>query len=148
MGEIFCRTWFGQHLGRKLRCKIYLVFFFCGVPIPLWPGGLAYRAVRLWRRERERGEIQRFSQGTAWWNFLNPRLNAITRVRWGIQIADGGRKWARQGEQRQGKKKHMVRIVHKCTLLWFLTWWLTHVHHHTLMTKPVTSLGALGGPLT
>lgn len=24
-----------------------LVFFFCGDPIPLWPGGLAYRAVRL-----------------------------------------------------------------------------------------------------
>lgn len=26
---------------------IYLVFFFCGEPIPPWPGGLAYLAVRL-----------------------------------------------------------------------------------------------------
>lgn len=26
---------------------IYLVFFFCGDPIPPWPGGLAYLAVRL-----------------------------------------------------------------------------------------------------
>lgn len=26
---------------------VYLVFFFCGEPIPPWPGGLAYLAVRL-----------------------------------------------------------------------------------------------------
>lgn len=30
----------------------YLVFFFCGEPIPPWPGGLAYRAVRLRNKQR------------------------------------------------------------------------------------------------
>lgn len=33
--------------NRASICYIYLVFFFCGDPIPLWPGGLAYLAVRL-----------------------------------------------------------------------------------------------------
>lgn len=39
--------------GRSCGCHIYLVFFFCGDPIPLWPGGFAYRAVRLREEQRE-----------------------------------------------------------------------------------------------
>lgn len=38
------------------------------------------------------------------------------------------------------KKKHMVHnVVRQCTLLWFFTWWLTHVYYHMRMTKPITS---------
>lgn len=30
-------------------------------------------------------------------------------------------------------------VACQCTLLWFLTWWLTHDYCHTLMTKSITS---------
>lgn len=44
-------------------CHNYLVFFFCGDPIPLWPGGLAYRAVRL-RTEQRRWQADSYRQNS------------------------------------------------------------------------------------
>lgn len=41
---------------------------------------------------------------------------------------------------REGGKKRKKRCTAcRGTLLWFLTWWLTHVYYRILMTRPITS---------
>ena len=86
-------------------CHIYLVFFFCGEPIPLWPGGLAYRAVRL-RREQRRWQtvntVRKEMRPVSCWNFLNPCLTVIMWLRGGIQIEAAREKQRdNQGEKRR-----------------------------------------------
>lgn len=101
---------------------IYLVFFFWGDPIPLWPRGLAYRAVRLWTEQMRRFSGLNFSQ----------------------TVSECKSEWAQTDREpmrarwRKTRSTWQIPPHARANILVFFSWWLTHVWNHEHMTKPVS----------
>lgn len=118
---IFWNDTWNDGVGSLVQIRwFYLVFFFCGVPIPLWPGGLAYRAVRL-RREQRR------------WRTVGYTVKRTeTRVFLSVFLDFSNFKFFNVSKTRHSNGKERAKEQ-------LFTWGLTHVHYRTLMTKPLIS---------
>lgn len=81
------------------------------------------------------------------WDQHHAGIFLIHGIMWEWEDAFIEKQREKEAEITRERKKEAHTVARQCTLLWFLTWWLTHVYYHTFMTKPITSHNQFIGPL-